>query len=38
MWLLRFLWLDTAELCSSNDQAGKTVDGVTEGDIRTESG
>lgn len=38
MWLLRFLWLDITELCLDDKCGGKTVDGVTEGKVRSEYG
>jgi hypothetical protein len=38
MWLLRFLWLDITALCSGDEQSGKIVDGVEEGEVRSETG
>jgi hypothetical protein len=38
MWLLRFLWLDTTELCLGDDQTGITLDRVSEGEVRSEKG
>ena len=36
MWLPRFLWLDITALCSGDEQSERMLDGVTEGEVRSE--
>ncbi len=38
MWRRRFLWPDTTALCSGDEQGRKIIDGVTEGEVRSETG
>ena len=34
----RFLWLDNPARCSGDEQSGKTLDGVEDGETRSEPG
>lgn len=36
--LLNVLWLDTNEMCSADDQTGEALDGVAEGEVRSNPG
>ncbi len=38
MWLQPSPWLDTTALCSGDEVVEKTVDGGTEGEVRSETG
>ena len=38
MWRRRFLSLDITALCSGAEQSGKMLDGVAEGEVRSETG
>jgi hypothetical protein len=38
VWHQRSLWPDTTELCLDDKCVGKTVDGATDGEVRSETG
>jgi len=38
MWRRRFLWPDITKLCSADEHGRKIIDGVTEGEVRSEKG